>query len=191
MKKQMIIERVLLRLLEISSGETFKPTRNKSVNFSIGEHPELTDEFFGLISTAYAEIGGHLKIKSPNDIMGAGWDWWEGVDLHDTNDFDLIMFGKKTKYGVKFAGVGHDGSSASKRKYITQRIDDLLKPGYYVEVSGRVAEIFMNAGVPVVDNKDDVEKVLGKKVKWLKDGWYERAIGGQSHAKIMLGKPRV
>jgi hypothetical protein len=189
-------------LLE-KSGEIFNPKRNKPVEFDPTKHPELSSEFFDLISTAYQEIGGHVKIKNPNDVFAdPDWNWWEGVDLHGTQDFDLIMFGSKTKYGVKFAGVGHDGTSKAKRAYIESRGRDLMKPGYYIEVSGKLAEILISQyNCPQVKDEKDVEKVLGKKVEWKGkcpddpnlpgDGWYVRIIGGHPHAKIMLGKPKV
>lgn len=190
-------------IAESVSGDIFNPKRGKSVKFDPKKHPELKDEFFDLISTAYQAIGGHAKIKTPDDVFAdTDWNWWEGVDLHDTNDFDLIMFGSKTKYGVKFAGVGHDGSSQAKRTYIQSRAKDLMKPGYYIEVSEKLAEILISQyNCPQVTNQEDVEKVLGKSVEWKGkcpddpkmpgDGWYVRKIGGHPHAKIMLGKPKV
>jgi hypothetical protein len=186
-----------------SSGNIFNPKRNKAVQFDHTKHPELAGEFFNLISIAYASIGGHVKIQSPKDVFSdPDWNWWEGVDLHGTKDFDLLMFGSKTKFGVKFAGVGHDGSSQAKRKYIEARAEDLVKPGYYIEVSGKIAEILINDyKCPIVDNEKDVEKVLGKDVEWTGkcsenpnapgNGWYDRKLGGHMHAKIMLGRPRV
>ena len=85
-------------IAEESSGEVFNPKRGKTAKFDHTKHPELAGEFFDLISTAYAEIGGHAKIKSPNDIFAdPEWNYWEGLDIHGTNDFDMIMFGKKTK----------------------------------------------------------------------------------------------
>jgi hypothetical protein len=185
------------------SGEIYKPKRGKSVMFDPKKHPELKDEFFDLIGIAYQSIGGHAKIKTPDDVFAdSDWNWWEGVDIHDTNDFDLIMFGSKTKYGIKFAGVGHDGSSQAKRAYIQSRAKDLMKPGYYIEVSEKLADILMTQyKCPQVTNPEDVEKVLGRSVDWKGkcpddpnmpgEGWYIRKIGGHPHAKIMLGKPKV
>ena len=127
---------------EKTSGEIFNPKRGKIIKFNHKKHPELSGEFFDLISTAYAAIGGHAKIKSPEDVFAdPDWNYWEGVDLHDTQDFDMIMFGKKTKYGVKYSGVGHDGSRDAKRKYISTRGKELNKLGYYIEVSGKIAAI--------------------------------------------------
>jgi hypothetical protein len=186
-----------------TSGEIFNPKRNKPLIFDPIKHPELSSEFFDLISTAYSSIGGHAKIKTPNDVFAdKDWNWWEGVDIHGSNDFDIVMFGKKTKYGVKFAGVGHDGTKEAKREYLKSRGADLMKPGYYIEVSGKIAEILMEFyKVPIVEDKKEVEKVLGKSIEWngkcpddpnmIGNGWYTRKIGGHPHAKILLGRPKI
>jgi len=185
---------------ERSSGEIFKPKRNKSVGFDHKKYPELAGEFFDLISTAYSELGGHLKVKSPDDVFAdPDWDYWEGVDIHGSSDFDLIMFGKKTKFGIKYAGLGHDGSKDAKRTYLDSRGKELNTNGFYIEASGKIAEILMNKySVPVVSDVKDIEKVLGKDVNFIGeidglsgDGWYSRKIGGGMHNKIMLGKPKV
>lgn len=190
-------------LNEASSGEVFKPTRNKSVQFDLKDHPELANEFFDLISTAYHEIGGHAKIKKPEDILAdPDWNFWEGIDIHGDANFDIIMFGQKTRYGVKFSGVGHDGTPDAKRAYVAARGKDLHQLGYYVEVSGKIAAILISKyHCPIVNNEKEVEKVLDKSVQWLGkntedptmpgDGWYIRTIGGHPHAKILLGRPKA
>lgn len=187
-------------LSEKSSGEIFKPERNKVVKFDYKKHPELADEFFDLIQTAYKELGGHAKVKSPADVFSdPDWNYWEGVDLHGTRDFDMIMFGKKTRFGVKYSGVGHDGSSTAKRSYLSSKGVELQNLGYYIEVSGKIANILMkDYGVPVVTDQATVEKVLGKPVEWIGSkpgeqgtGWYSRKIGGTKHDKILLGRPKV
>ena len=73
--------------------------------------------------------------------------------------------------------------------------------GFYGEVSGKLAAILMGKyGVPFVDNKEAVEKILNKEIEWngknpedasaKGNGWYTRSIGGNKHAKILLGKPK-
>lgn len=185
---------------EKSSGEIFNPKRNKTIKFDAKKYPELSDEFFNLISTAYAEIGGHAKIKSPDDVFSdPDWNYWEGVDIHGDNNFDMIMFGQKTNYGIKYSGVGHDGSSPAKRAYISARGKELQKLGYYIEVSGKIAEILLEKyDVPVVTDIKVIEKVLGKKVDFIGtlegmpgNGWYSRMLGGHKHSKILLGRPRI
>jgi hypothetical protein len=185
---------------EKSSGEIFDPKRNKTIKFDAKKYPELAGEFYDLISTAYAEIGGHAKIKSPNDVFSdPDWNYWEGVDIHNDNNFDMIMFGQKTKYGIKYSGVGHDGSSPAKRAYITARGTELQQLGYYIEVSGKIAEILLEKyGVPVVTDINIIEKVLGKDVDFIGtikgmpgNGWYSRTLAGSTHNKILLGRPKI
>jgi len=187
-------------LNENTSGEIFNPKRGKTVKFDHTKHPELSGEFFDLIATAYAEIGGHSKIKTPADVFGdKDWNYWEGVDLHGTKDFDMIMFGKKTKYGIKYSGVGHDGTKDAKRAYISTRGKELNKLGFYIEVSGKIAEILLNSyDVPVISDEDTINKVLGKNVTFIGtidgkpgNGWYSRKLGGSSKEKILLGRPKI
>lgn len=190
-------------LSEATSGELLKPKRGKVMSFDYKKYPELAVEFFELIQTAYAEIGGHSKILTPEDVFkDPDWNWWAGEDVHGSPDFDLIFFGKKTKFGVKHAGIGHDGSKTAKKEYLDQRGKDLKELGYYIEVSGKLSEILMNKyNVPVVTDQEIVEKVLGKKVDWhgqnpedpnaTGNAWYGRTIAGHNHNKIMLGRPKV
>jgi hypothetical protein len=188
---------------EASSGEIYRPSRGRPLIFDPRKHPELAGEFYDLISTAYAEVGGHAKISSPSDVFAdPDWTFWEGIDIHGTPDFDVIMFGQKTRYGIKWSGVGHDGTSDAKRSYIESRGRDLHKLGYYVEVSGRIAEILIQRyNCPVVMARDVVERVLGRPVEWTGrneddprmpgEGWYKRLIGGGLHSKTLLGRPRT
>lgn len=190
-------------LLEKTSAEVLNLKRNQWKKITSKNLKEIQDEVFDLIQVAYAEIGGHAKIQKPEDILkDTSWNYWEGVDIHDTPDLDLIIWGKKTKFGVKFSGVGHDGEKDSKRKYLDQRSIDLKKLGYYIEVSGKLAEILMNKyNVPAVEDKDTINQVLGKSVEYHGDhpidqstpgkGWYTRKIGNSSHTKILLGKPKI
>lgn len=171
----------------------------KKIDFTDKE--KLSSEFFDLINTAYSAIGGHANFKSSSDIFSdKDLDFWQGIDLHQTPELDLIIFGKETKYGIKLTGVGHDGSKISKTEYLEDKAKKLTSKGYYNEVSGKLSEILLNKyKIPSVDNQEDVEKVLGKKVKWYGvhptedlpgKGWYSREIGGHEHIKILLGKPK-
>ena len=193
-----------IRSVKEDSGEALGTEKNKWMIFDPKSKKEdLDDEFFKLISTAYKEIGGNAKIKSAGDVFSdPDYTYWAGVDLHGNENFDLIMFGQQTPFGIKFSGVGHDGESDSKKSYLDSRGKALNTSGFYGEVSGKLALILMGKyGAPSVNTKEDVEKVLGKEVEWNGknpedsakypgDGWYTRSIGGTKHAKILLGKPK-
>ena len=176
---------------ETTSGELIKPKRGKITKFNHKKYPELAGEFFDLIAIAYAAIGGHAKIKSPEDVFAdPDWNYWEGLDIHGDDDFDMIMFGKKTRFGVKYSGVGHDGSSKAKREYISARGRDLNKLGFYIEVSGKLKDILIAKGVPVVTDKETIQKVMkGKNIEMNDDGTYQRYLGGEKHTKTLMGNP--
>jgi hypothetical protein len=66
----------------------------------------------------------------------------------------------------------------------------LKTPGNYVEVSGKIKDILLAKGVPVVTDKAAIEKVMGKKaINIQDDGSYTRYINGKETQKILLGKP--
>ena len=193
-----------IRSVKEDSGEALGTEKDKWMIFDPKPKKEdLDDEFFKLIQTDYAGIGGNEKIKSPGDVFKwPEYTYWAGVDLHGNENFDLIMFGQQTPFGIKFSGVGHDGESDSKKAYLDSRGKALNTSGFYGEVSGKLALILMDKyKVPSVNNKEAVEKILGKEVEWNGknpedpakypgDGWYTRSIGGNKHAKILLGKPK-
>jgi len=165
--------------------------KNKWVNLSADELDQYKDDIFGLIKLAYEYIGGHSNYKSPNDITGAEADAdYEVIDLDDDPDIDAVNVSKKGVGGTKFVATGHDGSSTAKRQVITHKIEKLKKPGFYIEVSGKIKDILVNAGVPIVTDEDTIKKVLkGKEIEMNDDGSYNRNIGGSMHTKVLLGKP--
>jgi len=185
-----------------SSGDELNLKRNKWKKMSRKDAEKVSDEIYNLIEIAYSEIGGHLKVNSPDDVTkDESWNFWEGVDIHDSPDLDVVIWGKKTKYGVKFSGVGHDGKKDSKRKYLDQRGSDLKNLGFFIEVSGKLAEILMaKYEVPYVEGEENINKILNKQVEYHGDhpvdaslpgkGWYSRKIGGKLMSKIVLGRPK-
>lgn len=194
-----MIKKYLDFLNEKTSGQIFNPKRDEYKVIDIKDHEdELSDEFYELIKTAYSAVGGHTKIKSKNDVFSdPEWNYWGGIDIHGTPDFDIILFGQKTNYGIKYSGAGHDGENDSKRKYIEEFGEKLNTYGYYAEVSDKIGEILtIGYKVPIIDNQEDVERILGKSVNWIGEiegkygyGWYNRNISGNSHSKLLIGNP--
>jgi hypothetical protein len=177
--------------------------KNKWEKLKDSDREYIKSEFYDLISIAYSDIGGHSKIRTPEDVFSdPDWNYWQMIDIDEDPYVDIIIFGQKGKYGVKYSGVGHDGERASKRKYVDDRGKDLKVKGYYGEVSGKFSEILLKKyNVPTVDNKEDVVKILGKDVEFHgrhpEDpnmpglGWYTRMLGGHPHTKIIVGRPKV
>jgi hypothetical protein len=157
------------------------------------ETEEYSGDIFDLINTAYASIGGNLNYSSASDVTGAEGDAdYEVIDIDDDPEIDAVVVSKKKESGKKLAAMGHDGSSIAKSKTINKQADLLKTPGNFVEVSGKIKDILLAKGVPVVTDKDTIEKVMkGKAMNIQDDGSYTRYIGGKETNKILLGKPSV
>jgi hypothetical protein len=157
-------------------------------------HDELRqyeESIFKLIQTAYKDIGGNIKIKSPTDVIDPRKEY-EVIDLDSDNQPNAVSIGKNTPAGLKFVGTGHDGSNEAKHAILYHKLDQLKHPGYYIEASGRLRDILIAKHITVVMDKDTVEKALaGKSIEWHGDGTYTREIGGVRVEKMMLGKPLV
>ena len=156
-------------------------------------HPEevkdIEDDILDLIQTAYGSIGGHPNYKSVGDLAGSDY---EVIDLDDDPEIDAVTVTKKRSGGTKYVGLGHDGSSQSKRGSIGRTIDGLSNSGTYIEASGKMADILSKANVTQVTDEDTIRKALkGKEIEMYDDGSYDRVLGGKKYRKLMFGKPTV
>jgi hypothetical protein len=155
-----------------------------------------------LIQTAYAPIGGHLKFKTPDDIKDPDLKYWKMADIDQDPEIDVVYFGKKTPFGIKHTGIGHDGEKPNIKKLLIKKSAELRTSGNYVEVSKGAFDSFVGKGkVPIIDDEETVRKVLGdrrsKETTWHGEhpkgtypgnGWYTRIIGGKEVIKTMIGK---
>ena len=155
-----------------------------------------------MIQTAYAPIGGHLKFKSPDDIKDPDLKYWKMADIDADPEIDVVYFGKKTPFGIKHTGIGHDGEKSNNKNLLIRKSAELKKSGNYVEVAKGAFDSFVGkGGVPIIDDEETVRKVLGPrrsgettwhgkhpKGTYPGNGWYTRKIGGKEVAKTMIGK---
>jgi len=83
-------------------------------------------------------------------------------------------------------------SSAAKSKVVNHKAAKLKSGGYFVEVSGKIKDIFKAKGVEPINDEELVRKVLkDKEIEWLGNGEYKREIGGKVFTKALMGKPTV
>jgi hypothetical protein len=163
--------------------------KNSWKPISSDELKDVEDDILDLIQNAYGPIGGHPNYKSVGDLAGSDY---EVIDLDDDPDIDAVTVTKQRSGGTKHVGMGHDGTSPSKRAAIGQTIRDLDKQGVYIEASGKMADILMKANVTQVMDKDTIRKALkGKEIEMYDDGSYDRVLGGKKYRKLMFGKPTV
>ena len=167
--------------------------KNKWVTIPADELKDYSEEIYKLIDNAYAPIGGHPNYKSADNVVGKEADAeYEIIDLDDDPEIDAVSAAKPKAAGKKFTATGHDGSSAAKSKVVNHKADQLKSGGYYVEVSGKIKDIFKAKGVEAINDEELVRKVLkGKEIEWLGNGEYKREIGGKVFTKALMGKPTV
>jgi hypothetical protein len=165
--------------------------KDKWVDLTSDQKSEYAKDIFDLINTAYAPIGGNINYKSEADVLGAEADAdYEVVNIDDDPEPDALSAYKKQPAGNKLAAIGHDGSPAAKSKVINHYADLLKKKGYYLEVSGKLKDILLSKGAPVVTDPELIKKVLkGKTIELNDDGTYQRFLGGEKHTKTLLGNP--
>ena len=165
--------------------------KDKWVDISDKDKEEYANDIFNLINTAYAPIGGNVNYKSAADVLGTEADAdYEVINIDDDPEIDAVSAYKKQPAGNKLAAIGHDGSPEAKSKIINHYADLLKKSGYYLEVSGKLKDILLAKGAPVVTDPEVIKKVLkGKEVKMNDDGTYERYLAGEMRTKTLLGNP--
>ena len=167
--------------------------KDKWIYLTDEEKEEFANDIFGLISNAYKDIGGHANYDSPADVTGDERDAdYMVIDLDDDPEFDAVKVSKEKAAGTKSAGMGHDGSGPAKSAAVGITSIMLKKPGYYIEVSGKLKDILVSRGVPVITDEETIRKVLkGKEITMNDDGTYNRNLGGEMHTKTMMGNPNV
>ena len=128
---------------------------------------DLTDELYALIDIAYAPIGGHFDFPNAASVP-ADHNRWLAMDWDEDPEPDVLRIGRDKPSGTKMTGAGHDGQSRSKGHYIRKTIELLTMPGYYAEMSKRIADIMIESGVPYVDSPEVVQAVIGpgKPINW-------------------------
>lgn len=188
----------MIRLRDLLPEDTFQNVYGKKNKWMEwirrGDLEKLKKELFVLINNSYGPIGGHVRVSSVNKVLDPALTYWEAVDDDSDPQADAVIFGKKTKGGIKVSGMGHDGSSNSKSDLMNTFVKQLSKSGYWAESSGRFAEVMYGKGTPYVKDPKVVEKLFGQKIEWMNDkGKYRRKIDNKLRSEIetVFGKPKI
>ena len=179
-----------MKLLKILTENAFK--KNTWRPLTPTELVKAKKVLFDLIQNAYAPIGGHPNLKSPNDIGPDVGDMFAVIDVDEDPHIDAVAVTKKRAGGTKHVAMGHDGGSKAKSATVNHTANQLKKKGHYIEVSGKILDILKAKGVEIVDDEETIKKALkGKNITMHSDGSYDRVIGGQKHRKVMMGHPNT
>jgi len=168
---------------------------------------QVKDDLYDMVQTTYADIGGHFKIQSPDDLER--YSYWVVQDLDDEPDADVAILGKP-EHGVKMGAAANDGSGAAAAAY-KQKSADLRAGGsvdgvsnWWGEVSGKPAYAMIKRGAPAVEDEETARRIMsGDDFVWHGEhpdpnaadlfksvnGWYTKKFGGHESTKIILGSP--
>jgi hypothetical protein len=167
--------------------------KNKWVELSMEDRSKLKKEIWEIVDLAYKPLGGHVRISSPDAVVSdPDLTFWTAVDIDKDPHVDVVIFSRES-YGHKISGWGHDGTKESRKELMKQLITLLHREGFWIEVSGRPAEILIGADCRYSD-KQTVSKVFPhSEINWIGDGVYTRTLpdGTQTEEEYLVGRPRV
>lgn len=153
---------------------------------------------FDLVDYAYRSALGepHVGVKTPDDVIGKEYDYWEAIDINNDPDADAVLFGK-SKFGVKISGIGHNGEKLAKSEAIKFIVNQLHKNGYWVEASSPIADILKAKGAPILKDKEKIKMIFPNSefTRWYDDGSYNRIIDNKlrnsSAREYIFGNPKI
>jgi 8-oxo-dGTP diphosphatase len=155
----------------------------------VRKNTDVQRDIFDIVNAAYAPVGGHPDFPNA-DSVPADNNITDVIDTDEPDDVDAAILSKTTLFGKKMTTIGSDGGAEAKRQVLKKAVDILKTQGSYGEASGKILDILISRGAPVVDDESIVRRVLrGKEIEWKGNGQYVRAIGGKKHLKQMLGNP--
>lgn len=158
---------------------------------------KIKNNLFILVNLAYDDIGGHVRINSPEKVQqDSELNFWTAMDNNNDDYADVVIFGKKTPFGVKISGLGHNRTKEAKEDLFNHLSKLLNKRGFYIEASDRPAEILLSKKTPVVRDIEKIKKIFNSSNTRFIDNnriWYDRRIDDQDITvrEILFGKPTV
>lgn len=152
---------------------------------------KVSDNIIDLVKTAYQHTELGSFIKTENDLLKS--TNWIAIDWDEYPDADATIFGRKTKYGLKIQGIGHDGEAISKELVINKLCNILNKDGYWIEASGALEHVLYKNNVPYISSEDVAQMIFpNSDLKMIGDkGKYQRYINDKVIKETIFGKPKV
>jgi len=191
-----------IKLLKLIIREELSKLGVKNKSISVVPDDEIADviepDLIDILNKSYSKIGGHHKINGPGSIKKS-YDTWMVADVDKDPEPDVAVFGSKRGKNVKLGALATDGGPGAVTYLGKMLKDEVLKNGWWGEVSGSLAMLAFNQLKlePIEDERLVKHLLSGKDIEWLGEhpdgkfpntkGWYRRLIDGQPHVKIIVG----
>lgn len=168
--------------------------KNKWEKLSLIHRKELKKELWELVDLAYKPLGGHVRINNPDSVLNdLDLDFWVSIDVDQDPYSDVVIFSRKS-YGNKISGWGHDGSKVARKALVDKLISLLKEREFWIEVSGKPAELLISSGCNVLTDKKSIEKIFNSEITLLDDnGLYKRRLpdGNFTEPEYVIGYPNI
>jgi hypothetical protein len=165
--------------------------KDKWVELSMEDRSLLKYEVWKIVDIAYQSLGGHVRVSSPDAVINdPDLNFWTAVDIDKDPNVDCVLFSRPS-HGHKISGWGHDGSKEARKELMKHLISILHKSGFWIEVSGRPAEILIESGCRYA-SKETISRIFpDSEINWLGDGLYTRTLpdGSITEQEYLVGKP--
>lgn len=159
---------------------------------STSDKTEFSDDLVRLVTTAYSVTTYGSFINSVKDVLPSDW---VAIDIDSDPNIDAAIFYRKTKFGNKIQGLGHDGSRETKDIVLKYQMKLLNKSGWWVEASDAIEHIMYKNSVPFVSDESKAQKMFpGSELEMngKRPGQYTRKLkGGTVITETIFGKPKV
>jgi hypothetical protein len=155
----------------------------------------IKNNLFVLVNMAFDKLGGHVRINSPEKIVqDTDINFWIAADDNNDPYADIVIFGRKTSYGIKISGFGHNCTSNAKKELVDYLVKLLNIEGYFIEASGKTAKKLIEKNAPYVKDIEVIRKIFkDPNAHYINNQWYIRSgnIMGNKYEEILFGKPII
>lgn len=151
---------------------------------------KISDNVIDLIKTAYKNTSYGSFVNSEEDMLRST-DWY-AIDIDDDLDADSVVFGRKTKHGLKIQGIGHDGDKISKKVVLDKLYSLLNREGFWVEASDIIEYLLYKNSVPYIEDVEKIKLLFPDSDIYMENqkGRYTRTLTNNKTTKeTVFGKP--
>ena len=172
----------------------FVPTVAKKKQWGViksnSDKREFSDDLVRLVTKAYSVTKVGSFVNSVKDVMPSTW---VAVDVDKDPDIDATLFYRKTKFGNKIQGLGHDGSRGTKDAALGKQMKLLNTSGWWVEASDAIEHIMYKNTVPYISDEKEAQRIFPNtdlKMNGNKGQYTRKIADGTVITETIFGKPK-